>query len=214
MDQEQLQRIKADNAAYALMSPMERRVRISQHIIAMIESGTFVPLRGYGRVSKNRIPVSDGPAFPLGDLQMVVHQEGFQCVGCAKAAIIVAKAYIGNEVHVTHEDVTEQWGSRGLAAEPLANRVSEEVFGHECALIIEGLYELAVLLFDSDGVLIPSSGYVTQKVERLLKDDREKMEAYAAYCAGLPRDYAERMIAIYRNIIDNKGSLVVGPYRF
>jgi hypothetical protein len=175
-----------------------------------------VPLRGYGRVSNNRIPVSEA-AFPLGDLQMVVRQEGFQCVGCAKAAIIVAKAYIGNEVHVTPEDIAGQksWGSRGLAAEPLANRVSEEVFGEECAMVIEGLYERALLRFDSHGVLIPSGGYVAQKVERLIGKDMEKTMAFNAYCGGLPiHSTAERMSAIYRNIIDNQGSLVVGPYRF
>jgi len=216
MEQEELQRIQEDNAAYAAMSPMERRVRISEEIISMILKGTFVPLRGYGRVSKNNIPVGED-AFPLGDLQMVVRQEGFQCMGCAKAAIIVAKAYIGNEVHVTPEDIAGQksWGSRGLAAEPLANRVSEEVFGAECAMVIEGLYERVLFRFDSHGVLIPSGGYVSQKVERLMGKDMEKIMAFNAYCGELPiHSTAERMSAIYRNIIDNQGSLVVGPYRF
>lgn len=209
MDQDELTRkLQEDNAAYRAMSPMERRVRISEEIIAMIGREAFVPLAGYGRISKGGFPFA-GDAFPLGDLQLVVRKEGFQCMGCAKAAIIVAKAYVGNEVHVTREDI-----SGWMGAERLADRISEEVFGRECAMVIEGLYEQVKFLFDSDGVMIPRVGYVFNKVWLTIGKDREKMLAYNAYCDELPSLFQrDRMVAIYRNIIDNQGALVVGSYR-
>ncbi len=122
--------------------------------------------------------------FPSGDLQEDLHK-GLVCVGCAKGACIAAKAWLGNDIDGT---------SFHYEPRTLARKVSYEIFGQTCADIIEALYE---------------RGFVNPVV---LTFDQKK--SFYAYDDKLPKTSYRRMKAIYQNIIDNKGFLKIGKYKF
>lgn len=207
--------IKSDNAAYEAMGPMERRVAVSKEIITMLRIGSFVPGTGYGRVERMNgehaeLPLvdpkwgkdSDRFDFPFGDLQPIIRAGGFECVGCAKAAVIVARASVGNQVKITKRSLNED----GLA-ERLANKVSHEVFG-TTADIIEGLYENWSL--EDDG-----SPNFFRTGRRLFGKDEKRIGAYEKMRERLSDiDSDDRMRAIYRNVIKNEGYLNIGGYKY
>lgn len=205
MSQEQIEK---DNAAYAAMSPMERRVRISEEIVLMLDLGKMVAGMGYGRLSSiNGVSrgALDSLRFPLGDLQPIVRGD-FQCVGCAKAAVIVAKAAVANAVHVTSMDVN------GMKSDALAERISHEVFGKECAAVIEGLYEEVgeyALANGHNDHFLP-----VKKLYAAIGLDPAKRASFVAYSRSLPSDSQGRMRAIYLNIVQNGGALKVGDHSF
>ena len=85
-------------------------------------------------------------------------------------------------------------GDIGYNSQALAHEVSYEIFGKTCADIIESLYE---------------SGFVKTVV--LTSNQYKSWDTYVNY---LPVALDKRMKAIYQNIIDNKGFLKIGRYKF
>ncbi len=210
------ERIKKDNAAYEAMTSMERRVAVAKEVRLMLKKGTFLAGSGYGTVNSvggyspdlpmlnKSEPYYSRAKFPLGDLQPIIRAGGFECVGCAKAAIIVARAAVGNEVHITRKSFDGDY-----SAQPLAARISKEVFGDQCADLIECLYED----WSYENIIWKEQF----KSKDPLKGDAAKIKAYETYKASLPNRYdtsQERMDAIYADIVKNKGYLVIGKYKF
>lgn len=198
MNQQDSQILK-DNAAYAAMSQMERRVSVSREVLRMMDAELFLPGRGYGSIIAARSAFGEliHADVPQGDLQPVLRKGGVECHGCAKAAALFARASIGNEVFVSLNE------SRGHV-KGLADRVSQEVFG-PAADLIEGLYERYTI----NSISMCSS--TISNIARILGDAVPDYHATLFLLDNSPR---ERMRWIYRNIIDNGGYLVVGEHRF
>lgn len=184
--------LKENNDAYNALPPMKKRVATAKEIIAEIELGEFRPGSGYGsvlRLENKKFKETTGH-FPTGDLQQHIIKGGFVCEGCAKAAVIVARAKLGDNVHLdTNNDSYD-----------IAHEVSSEIFGKVCADIIESIYENA----DEDDLELQT---LTLRQRR----------AIVKYSESLPDRFGEttlRMKAIYQNIIDNKGRLVIGNDKY
>lgn len=72
--------------------------------------------------------------------------------------------------------------------------ISSEIFGSDLADILEHLFEY----WDFEEWQIP----------------RQRIDALSEYRDSLPEDPADRMRAIYQNIITNRGHFVVGDYKY
>jgi hypothetical protein len=209
-----IERIKKDNAAYKVMTSLERRVVVAKEIRTMLKKRTFSAEYGYGRVEKinnepsyHNLPVlSSGLRgnMPLGDLQPIIRAGGFECTGCAKAAVIIARAAVGNEVRISLKSL-DNIGN----AKPLADKVSKEVFGAQCADVIECLYE---------EWKYGENGYFWNdrfKSKDPFKNNEGKAEAFNNYVESISSlDLKKRMDEIFENIVKNKGYLVIGEYKF
>ncbi len=200
-----IERLKKDNAAYKAMTPMQRRVVVAKEIRSMLKKGTFVADYGYGRVRSHTLPeLPSGftAEMPLGDLQPIIRAGGFECIGCAKAAVIIARAAVGNDVCTSPKSFDDEGG-----AKPLADKVSKEVFGAQCADLIECLYE--EWKYEGD------FWRLRFKSKDPFKGNEEKTEVFNNYVESLFSLRLEsRMDAIYANIVKNKGYLVIGEYKF
>lgn len=118
------------------------------------------------------------------NLQLILMEDGVSCNACAKGAAVLAKARLGNEVY----------GNPGDAADD----VSEEIFGGKLAWLLEVLFE--------DLTCARNPLFTKGETEAFLK-----------YMGTLPDkiDHPEgRMIAIYQNIITNRGRLKIGKFKF
>ena len=173
--------IKLDNAKFNRLTPMKKRVAVAKDVISQLNSGTFIAGWGYGSIIEAPCMIPFG-----GDLQNLILKKGVVCEGCAKGACIASRARLGDNVNMDYDSWSEQQ----------AHDVTNEIFGKECADLVEGLYEE----WDMDDT------YDGEKASRLTK-----------YSESLPsRAMAPkaRMQAIYQNIIDNCGYLKVGRYKF
>lgn len=184
------QQLQESNAKFNALPPMEKRLAICREILLTIETGTFVPGWGYGMIEGAasigyRTHYLSHLCLPIGDLQEHL-MEGLKCKGCAKAAIIVAQARLGDNIRI---DPVSDNGNTYPQTINLAHRISREIFGEVCAHIIEALYE----------------DHYPKSCDK---------DAYYEFLDKLPRNNAERMKAIYQHIIDNDGYIVVGEEKF
>jgi len=113
------------NAAFNALSPMKKRVAVAKDVLLQIEIGKFKPGYGYGSLAGPR----GGSINPKSsdNLQLIIEKNGVSCVGCAKAAAVVARARLGNCV----------LGRVGEAVDG----VTDEIFGSRLAGILEEMYE-------------------------------------------------------------------------
>ena len=173
--------ILAANARFNALPPMEKRLAIARDILSQLKAGAFIAGSGYGSEHQRWF-------LPLGDLQKNLN-DGVVCDGCAKAAILISKARLGNEV-IVDDDF---YGLNKM----LAQEVSRAFFGVKCADVIEALYEgnAGYCVFD---VSTPEYFAIEKYIDRLPDGilDRERMER------------------IYKNIVRNKGYLKIGEYKF
>jgi hypothetical protein len=172
--------LKKRNAAFNKLSPMKKRVAVAKDIILQLKVGTFVAGGGYGH-QQGRF------SLPIGNLQKKVC-EGIVCEGCAKAACIISKAKLGNDVHIGIG-----YNDRGVA-----NDVSYDIFGAKCADVIESLYEMCVM---------GDTAFTDKEVDAIEKATDRLQEQHVSYSN-------EYMAAIYQNIVDNDGELKIGRFKF
>lgn len=170
------------NAKFNALPPMKKRVAVAKDILLQLEEGTFLAGIGYGRLVPNEDGLCDD--IPAGDLQKNL-LNGIKCIGCAKAAVIISRAKLGDNVNLIAPLYSSGW---------LANHVSYEIFGKQCADMIENMYELSLV-----GLPIDEAGQAAYL--------RYRSELYAMRVT-------DRMRSIYQNIIDNKGFLVIGEHKY
>lgn len=171
--------ILAANAKFNALSPMEKRLAIARDILSQLKAGAFIAGSGYGSEFRRGL-------LPQGDLQKNL-SDGVVCEGCAKAAILISKARLANEVIVHNQ-----------SSQDMAHETSREIFGEECADVIEALYEL------DSGCLWRLNLSYDQRAAVYRAHER----IYAV------TDRETRMRLIYQNIVDNGGKLKVGRYKF
>jgi hypothetical protein len=171
--------IEKDNAAYAAMAPLERRVRIAKEVLQMMKANLFVPSWGYGHVQIKKDSYRDE-----GSLQSQMIRGEIWCEGCVKAATLFAKAMLvdGLSGYDLREGMTQE--------------VSQEVFGHRCADLMEALYERWDIQMELPWL------------------SREQLKAVKEFDEVTTALRGERMKLLYSNIVKNGGHLVIGPYKF
>ena len=180
---------KKKNAEFNALSPMKKRVAVAQDVLLQLKIGKFKAGDGYGTAKMRGRKLDHYDPLDIGDLQTNLIA-GMECVGCAKGACLISRARLGDKVTMENID----------SIEDNAHKVSYEIFGERCADLIEALYE---------GWRHPedwSSG-LSGHEERAFDDYKRLLPVRG----GKPR---ERMEAIYQNIVDNKGKLKLGKYRY
>lgn len=170
------------NAAFNALPPMKKRVAVAKDVLLMLGTGKFVAEDGYGVLRKKGGLLS---VSSFENLQPILQLSGIVCEGCAKAAAVVAKARLGNDVY-------------GWIADN-AHSVSDEVFGESLSKIIECVYE--------DWV----------ERDELMDFSYREAVAIKKFARSIPGRFDDpkaRMIAIYQNIVTNRGRFVVGKYKY
>ena len=180
---------KKKNAEFNALSPMKKRVAVAQDVLLQLKIGKFKAGDGYGSSKFRGRKLYHYDPLGVADLQTNLIA-GMECVGCAKGACLISRARLGDKVFMEYFD----------SVEDNAHRVSYEIFGEYCADIIEALYEV-------------------WEHPRDWSSDTSTHEKHAfdEYRDSLPPRHSkprERMEAIYQNIVDNKGKLKIGKYRY
>jgi hypothetical protein len=178
--------IKAGNTRFKKLSLLGKRLAIARDVLAQLKIGSFVASSGYGHAVSVEHQTGLRSLLPYGDLQENLNN-GVVCEGCAKAAVLISKARLANEVIVHNQ-----------SSQDMAHETSREIFGEECADVIEALYEL------DSGCLWRLNLSYDQRAAVYRTHER----IYAV------TDRETRMRLIYQNIVDNGGKLKVGRYKF
>jgi hypothetical protein len=180
---------KKKNAEFNALPPMKKRVAVAQDVLLQLKIGKFKAGDGFGTAKMRGRKLNHYDPLDIGDLQTNLIA-GMECTGCAKGACLISRARLGDKV--TMEDFD--------SIEDRAHQVSYEIFGEECADLIEALYE----------------GWSHPRDWSSALDEHEE-NAFDDYSGSLPSRRGkprERMEAIYQNIVDNKGKLKFGKYRY
>jgi len=174
--------IQKKNDEYNAMSPIKRRVHTLKELVLMMETRQFVGGSGYGSLTEE----GSYAEVSRGDLQnLLVRNTEIQCIGCAKAGIMFAKAVLGN-------DVEKRFYGSELSD---ANSVSHEILGPSLANLIESLYELP---YDFD--------------YRIRGNELSVLRQFKSKLPDRSTEPHERLLVLYKNIIKNRGHFVIDGF--
>jgi hypothetical protein len=203
--------ILALNAQFNSLPEPEKRQSIAREVVMMIGAKQFAARNSYGTLRQGETAF-----YPQGEMQNIIMAEGVVCTGCAKAAIIAARASLGNDINLGLMDYASQ-----------SARNSRRVFGALLADVIEAVYEGSQEYMNEHKL----DGDVAEDImeySRSLPVPHEKWgEVYYAEQGG-PNDAIrgamaeqaertannDRLVAIFTNIADNGGYLVIGKHKF
>ena len=181
--------IKRMNDEFNSLEPRQQRLEIAREVLSMLTAKEFVASGGYASVmsqGEQLVPL------PKGNLQINI-VNGLVCEGCARGAVFVARAVLGNDVHV---------GDPSLRFDDaLVRKVSADSMGQNFGPLIETLYE--------DEEDFPLSDIL----EPWSNSEKQAHADFMEFKESLPdrQDNPEgRMRAIFENIVANGGNLRAG----
>ena len=176
--------IEKRNAEFNALPPMKKRVAVAKDVLLQLEAGKLVAQSMSYGHIEGKGGSSPIPSGPLQDTLIQMSESGIVCAGCAKAAAMISRARLGNAVTV---DGSFQ------STEKYAHSVTDEIFGDKCAEVIEGVFE--------------GWGYGS--------GISAESKAIREFTLGLRNESShDRMVAIYKNIVKNRGRLVIGKYKY
>lgn len=169
------------NAEFNALTPMKKRVAVAKDVLLQIKVGKFVPGSGYGDLIGTDMESAGG------NIQTLIQKNGVYCVGCAKAAAVIAKARLGNNLY-------------GFVGEHVDEPV-DDIFGKELASLLEAMYE-------------GWSGFKYLGGRKIGRDERVALKRYEKSLPDRFNYPTARMTAIYQNIVTNRGRLVIETYKY
>lgn len=171
--------IKKRNDAFNKLSEHEKRKHVLNEALLIMRENKFIAGDGYGRT----YPKSSYCYLPSGDIQKQL-MNGLVCEGCAKTAIVVARASLGDRAKM------------GSSVSALAHRVSFEIFGKRCADLIEALYEEVGSGFDYGS------------------EENIAFENLSSSLPGRWGSPSNRLKAIFKRMLKDDGYLVIAGEKY
>ena len=187
--------IQAMNAEFNALPKPEQRKRIAKEVLLMLEHGSMVADNGYGIITGGK-----RACYTVPDLQVAI-SDGYVCVGCAKAAIIAAKASVGDGIHMKDDfgygSISRAYAGRELGDDRLAD-------------IIETLYEGDVAFLGYKGETWRHQLNPVQWTA--IRDFKNRL--HELHSGRTQETMKAIMQVIFQNIVDNDGYLVIDGHKF
>lgn len=181
--------VAKNNEAFKKLSAPQKRVAIAQDVIKQIQLKRYKPTKGDYVLFKN----SQSRFKSIKTDIQTVFPEIENCNTCAMGACILSIAHLND--HLNGKDVTERTDA--------ATKMIKEFFAPKQLALIETAFEMTYQLggfWSTSGGGIHSSnigGYLNAAQRNIAINFGDKYYTDE-----------ERMIAIYQNIIDNKGTFI------
>ena len=185
--QEQLEKVlKEENKKFNALPVAKKRVAIAKDVLLLLQSKNISPEQG----TYFSFDVEDIENTNDNNAQLLLLQDGAKCECCAMGMIFLSRVRLGNKCTVKEIDNhNDSW----------SNRPDELIIKKNKGIFSESQLRLIEMAFEGND----AAEYFEKKVS---VEELEIMEEKAEEFIGKYSNTSERIEAIMKNIIENKGT--------